>query len=72
MAIEGVSVTHKGIEVIYQSGYDDDSVIAEPAIIIRKYEGDMWGIIQGDNEITIGGKKSMLQLAKAIREWGKW
>jgi hypothetical protein len=68
---EGVSVSAKGIEVVYQVGYDNGESIPEPAIIIRKYDqdGDVFGIIQGDQEIVVGGMKSMKQLAKAIKGW---
>ena len=70
MATGGKSVTAVGIEVIYQAGYGDERMIAEPAIIIREYNGNVYGIIlQGDQEITIGGWRSMLQLAKAIKSW---
>jgi len=68
---EGKSVVAAGIEILYQAGYEDEGLIPEPAIIIKKYEqdGDVYGIIQGDQEICVGGKKSMLQLAKAIKSW---
>jgi hypothetical protein len=72
--IDGVSVKlGKHFEVLYQAGYTDEGMLPEAAIIIRKYDqsGPVYGIAQGDQEIVVGGEKSLAQLAKALQRWSK-
>lgn len=72
MATDGVHVNMgNGLRLMYQTPDGDE--LPEPAIALRAYDQEpaVFGIIQGDQEITVGGTKSLRLLGKALIQLAK-